>query len=64
MGLEPTSAIVLGDKRLKVATIDQQALEDEYEELSLTFKNMLINISTNILATAMVICELEKKAAQ
>ena len=55
MGLEPTSAVVLGDKRLKVATVDQQSLEDEYEDLSLTFKNMLSNISTNILATAMVI---------
>ncbi len=62
MGLEPTSAIVLGDKRLKVATVDQQSLEDEYETLSLTFKNMLINISTNILATAMVVCEMGKKA--
>ena len=64
MGLEPTSAIVLGDKRLKVSTVDQQALQDEYDQLSLTFKNVLINISTNILATAMVICELEKKAAR
>jgi hypothetical protein len=64
MGLEPTSAIVLGDKRLKVATVDQKTLEDEYEQLSLTFKNVLNNISTNILATAMVICELEKKATR
>lgn len=64
MGLEPASAIVVGDKRLKVATIDQQSLQDEYERLSLTFKNMLENISTNILATAMVICEREKKAAR
>lgn len=64
MGLEPTSAIVLGDKRLKVSNIDLQALQDEYEQLSLTFKNMLENISTNILATAMVISELEKKAAK
>jgi hypothetical protein len=64
MGLEPTSAIVLGDKRLKVSTIDQQSLQDEYDQLSLTFKNVLENISTNILATAMVICELEKKAVR
>ena len=64
MGLEPTSAIVVGDKRLKVSTIDQEALLEEFEQLSLTFKNMLENISTNILATAMVICDLEKKAAK
>jgi len=64
MGLEPSSAIVVGDKRLKVATIDQQALQEEFEGLSLTFKNMLENISTNILATAMAICDLEKKAAR
>lgn len=64
MGLEPTSAIVVGDKRLKVATIDQQTLQDEYDQLSLTFRNMLENISTIILATAMVICGLEKKTAE
>jgi CRP-like cAMP-binding protein len=64
MGLEPTSAIVLGDKRLKVSTIDQQSLQDEYDQLSLTFRNILENISTNILATAMVISELEKKSAK
>ena len=64
MGLEPTSAIVLGDKRLKVSTIDRQALQDEYEQLSTSFRNVLENLSTNILATAMVICELERKSAQ
>ena len=64
MGLEPTSAIVLGDKRLKVATIDHSSLQNEYEELSLTFKNLLENISTHILATAMYISEREKKAAK
>jgi CRP-like cAMP-binding protein len=64
MGLEPSSAIVLGDKRLKVSTIDQKLLQHHYDQLSLTFKNMLENISTNILATAMAICELEKKASQ
>jgi CRP-like cAMP-binding protein len=64
MGLEPSSAIVVGDKRLKVATIDQEALLKEHEGLSLTFKNMLDNISTNILAIAMVICEMEKKASR
>ena len=64
MGLEPTSAIVLGDKGLKVSTIDQNSLQSEYEALSLTFKNMLENISTHILATAMFISEREKKAAK
>jgi CRP-like cAMP-binding protein len=64
MGLEPASAVVLGDKRLKVSTIDQQALQDEYDQLSLTFKNVLENLSTNILATAMFICEFAKKAAR
>ena len=64
MGLEPASAVVLGDKRLKVSTIDRQSLQNEYDQLSSTFKNVLENISTNILATAMVICELRKKAAK
>jgi CRP-like cAMP-binding protein len=64
MGLEPTSAVVLGDKRLKVSTIDRQSLQNEYDQLSSTFKNVLENISTNILATAMVICERKKKAAK
>ena len=64
MGLEPTSAVVVGDKRLKVSPIDQETLQEEFDQLSLTFKNILENISTNILATAMVICEFEKKMAK
>lgn len=61
MGLEPASAIVMGDPQLKVTKLDRQALIDEFEQLSSTFKNILENLSTCILATAMVTCEFEKK---
>jgi hypothetical protein len=63
MGLEPSSAIVLGEKNLKVAPINLAAMQKEYDQLSATFKNILENIATCILATSMVTCELEKKAA-
>ncbi|MGD8243236.1 MAG: DUF4388 domain-containing protein, partial [Desulfobacterales bacterium] len=39
MGLEPASAIVMGDPQLKVTKLDRQALIDEFEQLSPTFKN-------------------------
>jgi len=63
MGLEPSSAIVLGDANLKVARLDPDALGAEYEQLSPTFKNLLENLSTSILASAMATCELERKLA-
>ena len=61
MGLEPASAIVMGDPNLKVTKLDRQNLNAEYEQLSSTFKNILENLSTCILATAMVACDFKKK---
>lgn len=61
MGLEPASAIVMGDPNLKVTKLDRKILSDEYEQLSPTFKNILENLSTCILATAMVACDYKKK---
>lgn len=61
MGLEPASAIVMGDQSLKVTRLDRQPLNDEYEQLSSTFKNIIENLSTCILATAMVACDFKKK---
>ena len=62
MGLEPESAIVMGDQSLKVTKLDRQILNREFEQLSSTFKNILENISTCILATAMVVCDFQKKS--
>ncbi len=62
MGLEPGSAIVMGDQDLKVTKLDRQTLNEEYEQLSSTFKNILENLSTCILATAMVTCDFKKKS--
>jgi CRP-like cAMP-binding protein len=61
MGLEPSSAIVIGDPSLKVTKLDCQTLNREYEQLSSTFKNILENLSNCILATAMVACDFNKK---
>jgi CRP-like cAMP-binding protein len=61
MGLEPESAIVMGDAGLKVTKLDRQTLNNEYEQLSSTFKNILENLCTCILATAMMACEFRKK---
>ena len=62
MGLEPGSAIVMGDQNLKVTKLDRQTLNEEYEQLTSTFKNILENLSTCILATAMVTCDFKKKS--
>jgi CRP-like cAMP-binding protein len=61
MGLEPASAIVMGDPHLKVTKLDRRRLSGEYERLSPTFKNILENLSTCILATAMVATDFNKK---
>ncbi len=62
MGMEPESAIVMGDPNLKVTKLDRRRLAGEYERLSPTFKNILENLSTSILATAMAACDFHKKS--
>ncbi|MFZ7128009.1 MAG: DUF4388 domain-containing protein, partial [Desulfobacterales bacterium] len=60
MGLEPNSALVMGNSSLKVIPLDIKALQGEFDHLTPTFRNIVENLATSVLATAMVACETEK----
>lgn len=51
IGHEPRSAIVLPSKDLKVEKLDIKDLEEEYNKLSPTFRNMIFNIGSYITMT-------------
>jgi CRP-like cAMP-binding protein len=63
MGHEPYSALVFGSKDLEIKKLGAEKLQKEYDQLSNTFKNIIENIATCILATTMTTCELQKKAS-
>jgi CRP-like cAMP-binding protein len=62
IGQEPYSAFVLAQDGLKVKSIDVADLQEEYEQLSTTFKNYLSNLATCISASSVLACDFHKRA--
>jgi CRP-like cAMP-binding protein len=60
IGQEPYSASVFGSKDLKITEIDPKILEQEYKQLSPTFKNFIEHLANCILVTSMLACEFGK----
>ena len=56
MGHEPFSASVFASHDLKTGQVDVEKLQQEYEQLSLTFRNIVANVGTCISATSMIMC--------
>ncbi len=56
MGHEPFSASVFASQDLKTSRVDVEKLQQEYEQLSLTFRNIVANVGTCISATSMIMC--------
>ncbi|MBU1053783.1 MAG: cyclic nucleotide-binding domain-containing protein [Proteobacteria bacterium] len=63
IGQEPHSASVLGSTNIKATAIETGNIQKEYDNLSLTFKNILENIGSCISATTMVASELHRKSS-
>lgn len=61
MGHEPFSASVFASEDLKTGLVDIEKLQHEYEQLSLTFRNILANVGTCISATSMIMYNTLKK---
>jgi CRP-like cAMP-binding protein len=61
IGQEPYSASVFGSKDLKISEMDPEILEQEYKQLSSTFKNFTEHLANCILVTSMLACEFGKK---
>ncbi|OQY05789.1 MAG: hypothetical protein B6I22_06885 [Desulfobacteraceae bacterium 4572_123] len=54
IGHEPYSASVFASRNLKTSRVDVEKLQQEYEQLSLTFRNIVANVGTCISATSMI----------
>ncbi len=61
LGQEPHSASVLCSKNTKAIAIETGNIQNEYDSLSLTLKNIIENIGTCISATTMVASEIHNK---
>lgn len=61
IGQEPHSASVFAAKNLAVSDLDIDNIHKEYDQLSVTFKNILENLGSCISATTMVASEMYKK---
>jgi len=63
IGQEPYSASVFGSKDLKISEMDFEIMEQEYKQLSSTFKNFIEHLANCILVTSMLACEFGKNIA-
>lgn len=61
-GHEPHSAAVFVSRDFDARKIDTEEIQKEYDQLSLTFKNMLENMGTCIAATTMIVSELHRQS--
>ncbi len=66
MGHEPYSATIYGSEDLEVDTVDQEALQAEFDKLPATIKNMLESTAICVAASAQSVCNLikEKKRSE
>lgn len=54
MGLEPEAASIYVSEDIELSPLDPKGLQEEFEQLSATFKNIVENLATNISVTALV----------
>ncbi len=61
IGHEPYFASVFGSENFKAEAINLKAMQQEYEKLSPTFKNILENMATSMSVTTTVASEFQRK---
>jgi CRP-like cAMP-binding protein len=61
MGHEPRSALVMASKDLEVNKLDTDNLQGEYDNLSETFKNLILNTTTCVFMTTRMAYYLHEK---
>lgn len=61
MGHEPEQASVLASKDLKIVSMQPDALQKEYDNISTTFKNIIENVATCISVTTGVIQKIQQQ---
>ena len=60
MGHEPENASVLASKDLKIVSMDAGVFQQEYDNISPTFKNIIENVATCVSATTRMIQKMQK----
>jgi CRP-like cAMP-binding protein len=65
LGLEPEGASIYSSDNIKIAKVEAVSLQNEYNRLSTTFKNIVDNIASCVSVTADIVCSssTEKKSA-
>ena len=61
MGHEPDKASVLASKDLKIVSLDAGVFQQEYDNVSSTFKNIIENVATCVSATTGVIKKIQQQ---
>lgn len=61
LGHEPEHASILVSKDLVVDTVDVNHIQDEYDQLSTTFRNIVDNVASCIATTSNVTCNYHQK---
>lgn len=56
VGHEPSGASIFGSENIKIAKIQTESLQKEYNRLSTTFKNIVDNLATCNSVTAAMVC--------
>jgi CRP-like cAMP-binding protein len=64
IGHEPDSASVFGSEDFEVRPLDPKNLLEEYNRLSVTFKNFIDHTTTCLSVTTAIACDLYKKAGR
>jgi CRP-like cAMP-binding protein len=62
MGNEPQAASVFASPNLKLAALDHNQLQKEYETLSSTLQNILSHLAATISVTTLIACNYHKKS--
>ncbi|MEN8245145.1 MAG: cyclic nucleotide-binding domain-containing protein [Thermodesulfobacteriota bacterium] len=62
MGHEPEKASVLASKDLKIVSMDTGVFQQEYDNISATFKNIIENVAACITATTRVIQKIQHQS--
>ncbi|MCP4748536.1 MAG: cyclic nucleotide-binding domain-containing protein [Desulfobacteraceae bacterium] len=61
LGHEPDFASVMSSDDFRVRKIELVRFQNEYNQLSATFKNFVDNVATCVLVTTKVVCDFQKK---
>jgi CRP-like cAMP-binding protein len=61
IGHEPYSASILGSEDLETSALDSESLQEEFDQISPTLKNLIEHTATCLSVTTKIVCDFHKK---